>query len=186
LARKERLRRTSHLAHDPPFKTTGPKLRPPVRGVTQRPAGEGLAPYGEPKFADLIFDRLIDLKPDGTLRLNQSIDYCTSLRITSDRFDALFGGPARKPHELLNQRHMDLAASIQAVTEEIILRLTRSLAAETGHENLCLAGGRPPSTAWPTARLQVVSGERCSERTASIAGRWLDPDALEFSVTQSP
>jgi carbamoyltransferase len=102
----------------------------------------GLAPYGEPKFADLIFDRLIDLKPDGTFRLDQSyFDYCTGLRMTSDRFDALFGGPARKPQELLSQRHMDLAASIQAVTEEIMLRLTRSLAIETGAENLCLAGG---------------------------------------------
>jgi carbamoyltransferase len=102
----------------------------------------GLAPYGEPKFADLIFEKLIDLKPDGTFRLDQSyFDYCTGLRMTNERFDALFGGPARKPQELLDQRHMDLAASIQAVTEEIMLRLTRSLAAETGAENLCLAGG---------------------------------------------
>jgi len=102
----------------------------------------GLAPYGEPKFADLIFDRLIDLKPDGTFRLDQSyFDYCTGLRMTNDRFDALFGGPARKPEERLEQRQMDLAASIQAVTEEIMLRLTRSIAAETGVENLCLAGG---------------------------------------------
>jgi carbamoyltransferase len=102
----------------------------------------GLAPYGEPKFADLIFDRLIDVKPDGTFRLDQSyFDYCTGLRMTNDRFDALFGGPARKPEERLEQRHMDLAASIQAVTEEIMLRLTRSIAAETGAENLCLAGG---------------------------------------------
>jgi carbamoyltransferase len=102
----------------------------------------GLAPYGEPKFANLILDRLIDLKPDGTFRLDQSyFDYCTGLRMTNDRFDALFGGPARKPEERLDQRHMDLAASIQAVTEEIMLRLTRSAAAETGIENLCLAGG---------------------------------------------
>src|SRR5260221_2452146 len=102
----------------------------------------GLAPYGEPKFANLIFDMLIDLKPDGTFRLDQSyFDYCTGLRMTNDKFDALFGGPARKPEELLEQRHMDLAASIQAVTEEVVLRLTRSIAAETGAENLCLAGG---------------------------------------------
>src|SRR5262249_8371777 len=102
----------------------------------------GLAPYGEPKFADLIFDKLIDLKPDGTFRLAQSyFDYFTGLRMTNEKVDPLFGGPARKPQELLNQRHMDLAASIQAVTEEIMLRLTRSLAAETGAENLCLAGG---------------------------------------------
>jgi carbamoyltransferase len=102
----------------------------------------GLAPYGEPKFTNLIFDKLIDLKPDGTFRLDQSyFDYCTGLRMTNDKFDSLFGGPARNPDELLNQRHMDLAASIQAVTEEIVLRLTRSIAADTGAENLCLAGG---------------------------------------------
>jgi carbamoyltransferase len=102
----------------------------------------GLAPYGEPKFADLIFDQLIDVKPDGTFRLEQSyFDYCTGLRMTNERFDALFGGPARKPEEPLEQRHMDLAASVQTVTEEIMLRLTRSIAAETGAENLCLAGG---------------------------------------------
>jgi carbamoyltransferase len=102
----------------------------------------GLAPYGEPKFAQQIFDSLIDLKPDGTFWLDQSyFDYCTGLRMTNDKFDRLFGGPARKPDELLTQRHMDLAASIQAVTEEIVLRLTRSLASETGAENLCLAGG---------------------------------------------
>ena len=102
----------------------------------------GLAPYGEPKFAQLILDNLIDLKPDGTFWLDQSyFDYCTGLRMTNDKFDRLFGAPARKPDELLTQRHMDLAASIQAVTEEVVLRLTRSLASETGAENLCLAGG---------------------------------------------
>ncbi len=102
----------------------------------------GLAPYGEPKYTDLILDHLIDLKQDGTFRLDQSyFDYCTGLRMTNAKFDALFGGPARKPEELLTQRHMDLAASIQAVTEEIVLRLTRDLAKETGARNLCLAGG---------------------------------------------
>ena len=102
----------------------------------------GLAPYGEPRFANLILDRLVDLKPDGTFRMDQSyFDYCAGLRMTNAKFDALFGGPARTPEELLEQRHMDLAASIQAVTDEIILRLTRSIAAETGAENLCLAGG---------------------------------------------
>ena len=102
----------------------------------------GLAPYGEPKFAQLILDNIIDLKPDGTFWLDQSyFDYCTGLRMTNDKFDRLFGAPARKPDELLIQRHMDLAASIQAVTEEVVLRLTRSLASETGAENLCLAGG---------------------------------------------
>jgi carbamoyltransferase len=102
----------------------------------------GLAPYGEPKFKNLILDNVIDVKPDGTFWLDQSyFDYCTGLRMTNNKFDRLFGAPARKPDELLTQRHMDLAASIQAVTEEIVLRLTRSLQAETGAENLCLSGG---------------------------------------------
>ena len=102
----------------------------------------GLAPYGEPKYASLILDHLIDLKPDGSFRLNLDyFDYCTGLRMTNREFDELFGGPPRRPDELLTQRHMDLAASIQAVTEEVVLRLTRALAAETGSENLCLAGG---------------------------------------------
>ncbi len=102
----------------------------------------GLAPYGEPKYVDRILDHLVDLKPDGTFCLDQSyFDYCTGLRMTNDKFDQLFGGPARTPEQLLTPYHMDLAASIQAVTEEIVLRLTRSLAAETGAENICLAGG---------------------------------------------
>jgi carbamoyltransferase len=102
----------------------------------------GLAPYGEPKYAQLILDHLIDLKPDGSFRLNQFyFNYCTGLTMTNGEFDTLFGGPARKPDELLTQRHMDLAASIQAVIEEAILRMTRSIAAEAGTKNLCLAGG---------------------------------------------
>ncbi|MFI4986217.1 MAG: carbamoyltransferase, partial [Alphaproteobacteria bacterium] len=102
----------------------------------------GLAPYGEPKYAERILEHLMDLKPDGTFRLDQSyFDYCTGLRMTGARFDALFGGPARKPGEPLTERHMDLAASVQAVTEEVVLRMTRALAAESGAENLCLAGG---------------------------------------------
>ena len=102
----------------------------------------GLAPYGEPKYAGLILDNIIDLKDDGTFRLDQSyFDYCTGLRMTNDKFDALFGGTRRRADELLTQRHMDLAASIQAVIEEAVLRLTRGLKAETGVKNLCLAGG---------------------------------------------
>jgi len=102
----------------------------------------GLAPYGEPKYARAILDNLMDLKDDGTFRLDQSyFDYCTGLRMTNARFDRLFGGPARTPEEPLTRRHMDLAASIQKVTEEVVLRLTRALAAETGASNLCLAGG---------------------------------------------
>ncbi len=102
----------------------------------------GLAPYGEPKFADLIYDNLIDLKEDGTFRLDQQyFDYCTGLTMTNKRFDALFGGPPRTPEERVTQREMDLAASVQAVTEEVMLRLTRSIRKETGSKNLCLAGG---------------------------------------------
>ncbi len=102
----------------------------------------GLAPYGEPRFAQTILDHLIDLKEDGSFRLDQKyFDYCTGLTMTNEHFAQLFGVPARKPDEWLEQVHMDLAASIQSVTEEVILRLTRSLAAETGARNLCLAGG---------------------------------------------
>ncbi len=102
----------------------------------------GLAPYGEPVFKDLILDKLIDLKPDGSFRLDMAyFDYATGLRMTSRKFDDLFGGAPRRTEELLTQHHMDLAASIQAVTEEVVLHLTRSIADETGSENLCLAGG---------------------------------------------
>ena len=102
----------------------------------------GLAPYGEPKYRDLILERLMDLKDDGTFRLDLSyFDYCTGLRMTNDKFHDLFGGPARQSEEHVTQREMDLAASIQAVTEEVVLRLTRALAKETGATNLCLAGG---------------------------------------------
>ena len=102
----------------------------------------GLAPYGEPKYKDLILDNLIDVKEDGSFRLDQSyFDFCTGLRMTNERFDDLFGGPARRPKELLTQKQMDLAASVQAVTEEVVLRLTRGLARETDQKNLCLAGG---------------------------------------------
>jgi len=102
----------------------------------------GLAPYGEPKYVNTILENLMDLKPDGTFRLNLDyFDYCTGLTMTNDKFDKLFGGPPRGPESLLTQREMDLTASIQAVTEEVMLRLTRSLAAEGESKNLCLAGG---------------------------------------------
>jgi carbamoyltransferase len=102
----------------------------------------GLAPYGEPRFANLILEKLIDLKPDGSFRLNQDyFGYTTGLTMTNRRFEELFGEPARPPETWLTQFHMDVAASIQSVTEEIVLRLTRSLASETGERNLCLAGG---------------------------------------------
>ncbi|HOK44953.1 MAG TPA: carbamoyltransferase [Bryobacteraceae bacterium] len=102
----------------------------------------GLAPYGEPKYAGKILEHLIDLKPDGSFRLNLDyFEYCTGLKMTNGRFDSLFGGPARKPSEPVEQRHMDVAASIQAVLEMVVLRMARSLQAETGARNLCLAGG---------------------------------------------
>src|SRR5215813_4413524 len=102
----------------------------------------GLAPYGEPKYAQLILDHLVDLKPDGSFRLDMSyFDYCTGLTMTNERFVKLFGAPVRSPDQLLTPFHMDVAASIQAVLEEAVLRLTRSLAIRTGARNLCLAGG---------------------------------------------
>src|SRR4051794_5874113 len=102
----------------------------------------GLAPYGEPRYAQTILDNLIDLKPDGSFLLNQNyFDYCVGLRMTNRRFDKLFGGPPRPPESLLTQRDMDLAASVQAVTEEVVQRIVRALAAETGMRQLCLAGG---------------------------------------------
>ena len=102
----------------------------------------GLAPYGEPRFARTIFENLIDLKDDGSFRLNlEYFDYCTGLTMTNGKFADLFGGPARGSEELLTQRHMDLAASVQAVLEEVVLRMASSLAAETGARNLCIAGG---------------------------------------------
>jgi carbamoyltransferase len=102
----------------------------------------GLAPYGEPKYVDLIYDKLLDLKPDGTFKLRMEyFNYCTGLTMTNSRFSALFGGPPRQPESPVSQREMDLAASIQQVTEEVVLRLAITLHRETGERNLCLAGG---------------------------------------------
>jgi carbamoyltransferase len=102
----------------------------------------GLAPYGTPRYLDLIKERLVDIKEDGTFRLDLDyFDYCTGLTMTNGRFDALLGGPPRRPEARLTQREMDLAASVQAVTEEIVLKLAASVARDTGERNLCLAGG---------------------------------------------
>ena len=102
----------------------------------------GLAPYGEPKYAKLIKDHLIDIKEDGSFHLDMSyFDYCTGLTMTNERFDALFGGPRRAPESPLTQREMDLAASVQAVTEEVVIKLARGIQQSTGLKNLCLAGG---------------------------------------------
>ena len=102
----------------------------------------GLAPYGEPKYVNVILDKLVDLRDDGSFRLNQEyFNYLTGLTMTNGAFDALFGGPARVPESKLTQREMDLARSVQVVCEEIMLRMARTAHRETGMENLCLAGG---------------------------------------------
>ncbi|REK10867.1 MAG: hypothetical protein DWQ37_15620 [Planctomycetota bacterium] len=102
----------------------------------------GLAPYGEPKYVDLILDKLVDLKPDGSFRMDMRyFGYCDGLTMTSRAFERLFGGPPRSPEGPLTEREMDLAASVQAVTEEIMLRAARHVHRQTGMRNLCLAGG---------------------------------------------
>ncbi|MBS0202486.1 MAG: carbamoyltransferase [Planctomycetes bacterium] len=102
----------------------------------------GLAPYGQPKYADLIRERLLEIKPDGSFRLNmQYFNFCAGLTMTSARFDQLFGGPPRRPESPLTDREMDLAASIQLVTEEILLKMVSHIQHQTGPKNLCLAGG---------------------------------------------
>jgi carbamoyltransferase len=102
----------------------------------------GLAPYGEPRYATLIRDHLIDIRPDGSFHLDLGyFDYCTGLRMTNEKFDRLLGGPPRLPAEPLTLRHMDIAASIQAVTEEVVVRLAAHAAASFGVRDLCLAGG---------------------------------------------
>jgi carbamoyltransferase len=102
----------------------------------------GLAPYGEPKYVDLIYGHLIDLKEDGSFTLNMDFfNYCTGLTMTNDKFHNLFGGPPREPESSVTQKDMDIARSIQEVTEEVILRMARFLKKETGVDKLCLAGG---------------------------------------------
>ena len=102
----------------------------------------GLAPYGEPKYAKLITDNLIDIKEDGSFALDMSyFNYCTGLTMTNEKFHALFGSPPRKQESMLTQREMDLAASIQVVVEEVVLKLAKGVAKLTGEKNLCLAGG---------------------------------------------
>lgn len=128
----------------------------------------GLAPYGEPKFKNLILDKIVDLKEDGSFRLDQQyFDYCTGLRMTNDKFGALFGGKARTPEQQLTQHHMDLAASVQAVTEEIVIRLGKSVKKETGAKNICLAGG--------VALNCVANGKLLRENI--FDGIWVQPAA---------
>jgi len=129
----------------------------------------GLAPYGEAVYKDLILDKLIDLRPDGSFRLDQRyFDYATGLRMTNDRFADLFGRPARKPEsDLLEQFHMDVAASLQAVTEEVVLTITRALAVEHNIPNLCLAGG---------VALNCVANGKIL-RDGAFPGLWIQPAA---------
>ena len=102
----------------------------------------GLAPYGEARYKDLILSELMDLKEDGSFKMNMKyFDYCSGLTMTNKRFEALFGGPPRKPESRLTQRDMDLARSVQEVTEEVMLRMAVHIHRETGQKNLCLAGG---------------------------------------------
>ena len=126
----------------------------------------GLAPYGTPAYAGKIFDELIDLKEDGSFKLNMKyFAYCYGLRMVNARFEALFGGPARKPEASIEQRHMDIAASIQKVTEEIVLRMSRHIHKVTGLNNLCLAGG---------VALNCVSNGRLL-REGSFKNVWIQP-----------
>jgi carbamoyltransferase len=128
----------------------------------------GLAPYGDPKYVDLILDNLLDLKDDGTFRLDMRyFNYCTGLTMTNKRFDALFGGPPRAAESELSQREMDIAASIQVVTEEVVLRLARTLHKETGETNLCLAGG---------VALNCVANGRV-QREGPFENIWIQPAA---------
>ena len=128
----------------------------------------GLAPYGEPRYVKQIYDHLIDVKPDGTFRLNMDFfDYCTGLRMTNDRFAGLFDGPPREAETPLTQREMDLARSVQEVTEEVMLRLARTLRTETGVPNLCMAGG---------VALNCVGNGRIL-REGPFEGLWIQPAA---------
>lgn len=172
----------------------------------------GLAPYGEPKYVKLIYDHLIDVAADGSFWMNQDyFNYCSGLTMTNERFHALFDGPPRKPETLLTQKEMDLAASIQVVIEEAMLRLARHAHAETGKRHLCLAGGvalncvangrilreGPFKELWaqPAAGdaggalgaalavwYQVLGNERKSSGRDAMRGAWLGPDYSDAEI----
>ena len=128
----------------------------------------GLAPYGEPRYADLIREHLIDVKADGTFRLQMGyFDYATGLKMTNERFSELFGRPARAPESPLTQQEMDIAASIQQVTEDVVLRVASTLSRETGSPNLCLAGG---------VALNCVANGRL-QREGPFEKIWIQPAA---------
>lgn len=128
----------------------------------------GLAPYGEPKYVDLIYKHLIDLKEDGSFRMNMDyFDFAAGLTMTNAKFDAIFGGPPRKPESRLGQREMDLAKSVQVVTEEIMMRMAKHVRKITGQKNLCLAGG--------VALNCVANGKLLKERV--FENIWIQPAA---------
>ena len=128
----------------------------------------GLAPYGEPKYVDLILDNLLDIKEDGTFRLNMRyFNYATGLTMTNKHFADLFGGPARKPESELTQKEMDIARSIQVVTEEVVLKLATNIHKELGVDYLCLAGG---------VALNCVSNGRLL-REGPFKDIWIQPAA---------
>ena len=128
----------------------------------------GLAPYGEPKYVQAIYEHLLDVKADGTFRLNMDyFDYCTGLKMTSEKFNDVFGGPPREPESELTQREMDLARSVQEVTEEVMLRISRSMQRETGLDYLCLSGG---------VALNCVGNGRVL-REGPFKGLWIQPAA---------
>ena len=139
----------------------------------------GLAPYGEPRYADLIRRHLIDLKDDGSFRMDMSyFNYCQGLTMTSPKFDALFGGPPRHAESPLTQREMDIAASIQEVTEEIMLRMRAARARETGHEATC---------AWPAAWRSTASATAasCAKGRSTTSG-FSRPPAMPAARSASP
>ncbi len=128
----------------------------------------GLAPYGEPRYAQTIRDHLVQIEDDGSLRLNLDyFDFAGGLQMTGERFAALFGGPARAPESALTQREMDLARSVQEVTEEVVLKMARHVRAQTGQRNLCLAGG--------VALNCVANGKLLRERVFDRL--WIQPAA---------
>ena len=128
----------------------------------------GLAPYGVPRYKDLIFSELVDVKEDGSIRLNlRYFDFLGGLRMTNRRFDKLFGGPPRKPEAEITQREMDIAASIQTVTEEVVLKMANHVYSETGQKNLCLAGG---------VALNCVANGRIL-RESPFENIWIQPSA---------
>jgi len=128
----------------------------------------GLAPYGEPKYVDTILDNLITINDDGSYHLDiQYFNYCTGLTMTNRKFDTLFAGPPRKPQQPLTQKHMDIARSVQAVTEQIVLKLVENLYLESGKKNLCLAGG---------VALNCVANGRIL-RESSFENIWIQPAA---------